>query len=309
MITPGYHLYRGPDHQWRCAGPDDRFFAVGGPDAVLQRVQRLLHSGDDVARSSTEQPQVIAALDLLARRGIVRTSPVAGSSPDPATTGSTDARSTPPGSAGRPTVRVSGENPIADHVRSLLAPHASVTGGLLDEAAIAGADVVVECAGWLPDARWRSVDAACVHHATPWHMTYLEGDTVVVGPMHLPGTTAGYADVRGRRLAAAPSPRELVALWAYLDGDDPAPPAPWPPPPAAATVAGLVATDVVHILQGRPCPSEGHQLVVDPARAEVRRHRVLPLPSFAAVAALEMPDEPASPGAWRVEEPVDGAAR
>jgi bacteriocin biosynthesis cyclodehydratase domain-containing protein len=280
MLSPGHHLYPGPDGRWRCAGPDDRFFALGGPPGVLEQVQRLVHLGGDGSTSPpTEQPAVTTVLDLLALHGVI--APADGDAP----------LGTERSAHGRPRVCVVGDNPVADQVRSLLAGRTTLSSGSLDRATVAAADVVVECTGWLPDARWRALAATCADHATPWHMTYVEGDSVVVGPMYVPGVTASYVDVRGRRLAAARTPGELLALWAYLDGDEPKPPVPWPDAAGAATIAGFVAADVLALVQGRRCPSEGHQLIVDPGRADVRRHRVLPLPSVASTTTAPQPAE------------------
>lgn len=271
MISPGHHLYRGPDGRWRCAAPGDRFFLLNGPPALLDRAQRLLHDGHDggdgVSRA-TAPADLVPVLDVLDERGVLAP-PVDASTV------------TGPGRLAEATVRVEGDNPIADQVRSLLAGHVTLQAGELDEDAVRDTDLVVDCAGWLPDARWRALGAACARHATPWHMTCIEGTDVVIGPMYLPGVTANYADVRGRRLAAAAAPDELRALWAYLDGDDPTPPVPWPDVGPAAMAAGVVVSDVVSVVHGRPCPTEGHQLLIDVTRAEVRRHRVLPLPDVA----------------------------
>jgi hypothetical protein len=260
-ISPGHHLYRRPDGQWRGAGPADRFVRIGGPDDVLERAQRLLHTGD----GDPDAPGLRAVLDGLERRGVR----------SPATAPSEPVRE-------RFVVGIDGHGPIADHVGALLADTADVRRA--DGATIEGLDLLVSCAGWLPDTSWQTLDDACRRQGMPWHTTYAEGDTIVVGPLSVPGRTAGYRDVRGRRLAAAAFPDELLGLWAYLgDGDQPTPPVPPVDTATAAVVAGFVAADVAALLAGRSWPSEGYQLVVVPGRAEVRRHRVLPLPAFAPV--------------------------
>lgn len=153
--------------------------------------------------------------------------------------------------------------------------------GAVDEPAVAAADVVVTCAGWLPDGLWSRIDRWCHTAAVPWHMSYLEGTCVYAGPFALPGSTAGYADTRGRRLAAAGSPDELLEHWAHLDETGGRGDVPWPAPGAVAVTAGLIVADVLAVLDGNAPPSAGHQLAIDPHSMLVRRHPVLPLPATA----------------------------
>ncbi|HBL28779.1 MAG TPA: hypothetical protein DD490_18245, partial [Acidobacteria bacterium] len=61
-----------------------------------------------------------------------------------------------------------------------------------------------------------------------------------LGPLAIPGRTAGYADVRARRLAAARHPAELEAWWRHLDGGRDVPAVPWPEPAALAALAAAL---------------------------------------------------------------------
>lgn len=268
VIPPGCHLYQTPAGGWRAAAPGDRFFTVRGPSEALRQVQADVH-GVPGAAGHDRSDEIRSFL----RRAV---EPAAGTDAQPPVE---------PCAAGARTVQIEGDNPIAEQLAILVEPHARVTTGPLDDPAVTAADIVVSVAGWLPDARWLALDQLCVRHTTPRHSVYLEGDAVVIGPLYRPGATASYSDVRGRRLAASSSPDELLALWAYLDGEQPKPPAPWPVIPWAVVAAGIVAADVLAVLAGTQGPTEGFQVLVRPATAEVARHRVLPLPTFTSLSA------------------------
>lgn len=179
-------------------------------------------------------------------------------------------------------VQVEGDNVIAERVSALLSGFVFVVRGPIDQHAVDCSDLLMSCAGWLPDERWREVDRWCTAARKPWHMSYAEGTAFFVGPISLPGRTATYADTRARRIAAAGNPEELLSFWAYLDRERGLSPVPWPPEGGANLVAGLLAGDVLACLAGRPVPSVGFQLYVDPLSASICRHPVLPLP-FSAV--------------------------
>jgi hypothetical protein len=76
-------------------------------------------------------------------------------------------------------------------------------------------DLLIACAGWIPDARWQRLDAWCAARGIPWHRVHQEGAALHLGPLSIPGVTASYADSRARRLAAASYPEELEALWQF----------------------------------------------------------------------------------------------
>lgn len=70
-------------------------------------------------------------------------------------------------------------------------------------------------AGWLPDARWCAFDQAAVDSDTWWLPVHAEGDTWYAGPLRMGAAerSAGYRDLRLRRLAASPCPARLDQLW------------------------------------------------------------------------------------------------
>jgi hypothetical protein len=259
-IAAGAHLYPGPDGVWRYYLPGDEFVRITAPPDLLAAAQRLLHGAP--AGPVPDAEQLDQLLEALAHRGVL-------ADPDPG------------GQRQLGTVLVEGDNPIGRRVAELLRGDADVVLGPIDEGAVATADVVVACAGWLPDRRWRHLDRWCAAHGTPWHMSYAEGTRWYVGPMALPGLTASYEDVRGRRQAACGVPEELLAYWSYLDTEAAAPPVPWPTAGAAAVVAGLIVHDILTWRDTGEAAAQHFQLGVDPATAQFSRHPVLPLPRLA----------------------------
>ncbi|MEV0611693.1 YcaO-like family protein [Nonomuraea sp. NPDC050404] len=257
-ITPGHQLYLGADGIWRCHEPDGRVTRIPAPGTLMRRLPEAL--------AGTTDPDLIDLLRALEERGILtrhdNASPLAGR-----------------------VVHVIGDNPVADMTAALLQPHLKVERGPLDS--VGGVDMVVACAGWLPDAEWQRLDRLCA--GIPWHRCHAEGLTFRLGPCAIPGRTATYADTRARRLAAARSPHELLTLWERIGSGDHLAPEPWTA--TSGTVAGLLVDDVLALLSGQPVPSEGHQLVVGPSPA---RHPVLPLPrpGWSAAASPEQLVDP-----------------
>ncbi|MFC4068955.1 hypothetical protein [Actinoplanes subglobosus] len=256
-LTPGCHLYEGPDGVWRYYLPGDRFVRITAPADLIGPAQRLLHGrpGTELPAGATE---LLTALD---GQGIL-----AAEEPAPR----------------RGRIQVHGDGPIAEQVTRLL----SAAHDIVDPAAglTADVDVVVCCAGWLPDSAWRTLDATCAGLGVAWHGCYAEGTRWFAGPMAVPGLTAGYRDTRARRLGACGVPQELLGYWSYLDRGEDLPPVPRPGPGVAAIVAGVLVADVEAFLRdGRPAAS-GRQLEIDPADLSVTAHPVLPLP-FPAGAA------------------------
>ena len=172
---------------------------------------------------------------------------------------------------------------MASAVAHQLSPVATVARDAIDEDAVAGADVVVSCVGWLPDSRWLALQEWCRRHGTAWHRCHAEGDTFFLGPMWLPGAgqAVGYDDVRGRRLAASPAADQLLALWAHLE--DPAAavgPVRWPGRPGLSLIASLVAADVEAYLSRPERRPAQVQLEVDPWARAIDQHPVLALPNL-----------------------------
>jgi hypothetical protein len=262
-LVDGCHLYPGPDGVWRYYLPGGEFVRISAPAAMLSQAQRLLHGASPEPEAGADVEGLGAFLDALCERGVLAEPPPSG-----------------PERSVR-TVHVDGDNPIGHAVADLLGAQVKVTVGTADEAAVAAADAVVSCAGWLPDAAWQRLDGWCARHGRPWHMVYAEGTTWYLGPMSVPGRTAGYRDVRARRLAACGVADELTAYWAYLDVTTAAPPVPWPSPAEAAVVAGLLATDVLAYRDRGTPAADGVQLAVHLAGGRVERHAVLPLPAVA----------------------------
>ncbi|GAA3086648.1 hypothetical protein [Streptosporangium carneum] len=248
-IAPGHHLYTGPDGTWRSCDENERFARLSGQADLLERMREQAYRG-----GSAPDLEPLAA--VLRERGVL--TPLPGEDAD----------------EGELRVCVRGDGPVAVEVARLLE---TARNTLLDDDPRT-ADALVECTGWLPDERWRRVDAG----GGVWHRCHVEGRRLVVGPMTVPGRTASYRDLRGRRLAAAALPDELAGLWSYLDdglaGTAPLPPVPWPNAGAVAIAAGLLVNDLLTWRDGGLPATAGFQLVVDPASGRVDRHPVLPLP-------------------------------
>ncbi|MFD0663117.1 YcaO-like family protein [Thermocatellispora tengchongensis] len=243
-IAPGHQLYPGADGVWRCHSPDGRVTRVLTSAALMRRLPQALAGAVPI---DDDMGDLLRALE---RRGVL-----------------VPAGTVPPLS-GR-VVHVTGETPIADLTAALLRPHVTVVRGPLES--VDGVDMVVACAGWLPDAEWRRIDKVCAR--VPWHRCHADGLSFRIGPCTVPGRTATYADTRARRLAAARLPEELLTLWDRLDGGDVM--TGEPENASSGLVAGLLADDVLAVLSGRPVPSEGHQVIVG---ACLTRRPVLPLP-------------------------------
>ena len=146
------------------------------------------------------------------------------------------------------------------------------------DAPVEASDLVVACAGWLPDARFRALDAACTARRIPWHSCYAEGDRFYLGPVVLPGETATYADTRARRLSASPRAAELELYWQWLDEGRGVPGLAWPDAGCVAALAGALVSDSLAVLRGSVPASAGYQIAFEPATFEWRRHPVLPVP-------------------------------
>jgi len=168
---------------------------------------------------------------------------------------------------------------VAELTGELLGSQVRVVRGPVERGSFAERDLVVSCAGWLPDIRWRQIDSWSAEHGVGWHRVHAEGCRFVLGPFSVPGRTASYADTRARRLAAAGLADELEGHWAHLDTAEDLPAVPWPAPGGVALIAGLLASDVLAWLSGQPVPTNGYQLEVDPATGSIQRHPVLPLPN------------------------------
>ncbi|MGH3753411.1 MAG: YcaO-like family protein [Pseudonocardiaceae bacterium] len=262
-LIAGCHLYPVTDGTWRCALPGGRFIRLRGPDPALRRLHHLLHGHAAPDAADGIDPAVAEVISQLDRRGLLAVEPDDGP---------------PARSLLTRVVQIEGDNPIAELTTQLLTGHVTVRRGRLERDTFAGLSLAVSCAGWLPDARWRLLDAWSAEHGVGWHRIHADGDRFVIGPCSQPGRTPSYTDTRARRLAAAGLPDELEAHWGYLDDSGSLPAVPWPSPGGVALLAGLLVDDVLAALAGRARPA--HQLEVDPATAAIHRHPVLPLPDL-----------------------------
>lgn len=263
-LIPSHHLYRAADSSWRLAGPGDTYERLRLAPAVGAALEGLLTGRVSAAAAAAQAggesvlAGVLAALD---QRGLLVPEPLAEHQPSA-------------------TVLVLGVGAIALRMAELIgsAGHQVRRGDPAepDAGELAAVDVVLACADWLPDAQWQELDARCAAARRAWHRCYREGTRYVLGPFSQPGRTASYRETRARRLAAARHPEELAAAWRHLDTR---PPERIEPDAAtSAVLAGMLSADLLAFLRRRPIPTEGCQLVIDPATMVVDRHVVLPLP-------------------------------
>lgn len=265
VLVPGHHLYAADDGAWRMALPRERFVRLTGDAATLTAFQRRVHGAaeqDDAHRDA--DPEALDQLEeLFASQDLLHARPVPAAGPALRTVH----------------VEAAAGNPIGQVVAELLDGDAHVLRGPLDEDAVAAADVVISCAGWLPDRRWRELDRWCAAYGTAWHRVHAEDVRFFLGPLTVPGSTVGYEDLRGRRIAASGMADEVLRHWAYLeDPAQPTPPVPWPGAAGLAVLAGLVAHDVrTYLATGTPAVVDA-EVEVDLASSRITHHRVLALP-------------------------------
>lgn len=263
-LRHGCHLYRGADGHWYLFGPGDRIVRLRVPDEHASALAVLLTSEQPVqtALADTSDPIVLSKLLTQLERSDLLLS---------------DQYS--PYSLRDRKIVVQGANPVAAQLLHLLKLAGVESVDHVEEPSSLGLpDLLVTCAGWLPDTYWQSLDEWCSRQNVPWHTSYLEGDCFYIGPIALAGSTPTYRDVRARRLAAARWPDQLKGYWAYLDTKKNVTRELWPNPGVVGVVAGLLAADVLCLLAGLPIPSEGYQLEIDIATLAIHRHPVLPLP-------------------------------
>ncbi|MBL7493699.1 hypothetical protein I6A60_34965 [Frankia sp. AgB1.9] len=251
-------------------GPEDAFLRILGPsDAVAELVDRLRASGwagwEPAGAGAGQVAPLAQLVSALRDRGVLYD--------DAAAPGA----SVPSGIA-PPVLHVAGDGPVAHLAAALAAGWAQVRRGPVDQAAVRHADVLMACAGWLPDGHWRQVEQWCARHGTAWTRCHAEGLALFAGPLTVAGRTASYADLRGRRLAAADAPDELLALWAWLDRpDQDHPEVPWPGRGVVAVAAGLLLAEIERWWATGQLPRVDVQLEVG-SDGTVTRHPVLPLP-------------------------------
>ncbi|MGS2643945.1 hypothetical protein [Streptosporangium sp. LJ11] len=249
---------------WLVHGPDEDFMVVQVPPQDQAAVAGLI-SGRLGVRAALER--LPDAADLVAELTVAPQD----------TADAADTADTAAASPSAAEVLLMGDGPLLDplsrHLRQAgLTVRRGEPGQDLQPQAVA----LVACAEYLPDTAWRELDARCRDLRLAWHRGHSEGRRWYVGPFTPPTGGAGYEDVRLRRLAACPWPDELAAYWAFLEaGGRPAAPA---DPAGAEVAAALVAADLRAWFDGAPPPGGGHQVGIDLAAGEIRRHPVLPVP-------------------------------
>jgi hypothetical protein len=267
-LRAGHLLYPGPDGAWRLATAD------GGLLRLTPSPERVAALAEVLAGEAPPDrlAEVGDLLDEMAAAGFLEAErPAAGSPP------------------GRVDVAVC-PGPGERRRRELAATLAGVlaeAGVVVAEAAGGGGEpgaggeppaVRIELAGWLPDARWRRLDAWCEERGIAWHRCYQEGTSVHLGPLTVPGATAGWADQRARRLAAADHPAELESAWSHLDAGRGVPDPPALDPAARAAVAAALVADVLAYFRGDAIVSTGCETALDLPTFAWRRHPVHPVP-------------------------------
>ncbi|MGQ0772812.1 MAG: hypothetical protein ACT4NY_00055 [Pseudonocardiales bacterium] len=241
--------------------PGEDFIVISVEPDRRALVVALLSGEVTAADAVARDPDVGALLDVFASNGVLTDDGVV-------TSGDALFGDTAPAAG---SVVIDGEGVLAEHVAALLGPQIRPT------AEIADAAVVIACAEWLPDARWRELDAACAVAGVAWHRGYAEGGRWYAGPLTEPARGPSYGDLRLRRMAASPWPDQLAAYWAWLDGGGR--PVGQPTSAGAAIAAGLITADVRAYLAGGTPPGRGVQYGVDLAAGVVHRHPVLPVPA------------------------------
>jgi hypothetical protein len=260
----GHHLFADSDGRWLLLTPDQQYIRL---KLAPEHVEKLLpvfegrQTPHDLLEACADRT-LAAIIERFGQQGFLE-----------AVNETTSAAKT------EHRVVIQGDNPLAEaiadllnraaihhqHIRNLDTPPESPT-------------LLVSCEGWLPDTRWQHLDRWCRKNQVIWHMAYAEQTRFYLGPLFVPGETAGYADVRARRRAAAPFHDELLACWRHLESDR-AGPVRWPHAGAIAVMAGVLVSDTLAVLGGYPAPSAGYQLGFDPQTMLWQRHPILPLPT------------------------------
>ena len=269
-LADGHHLYPAGDGSWRLARPGDRFLRTAGPEAAFATIAAASGAASAGQPDGAHEAAVGALRDALLGSGALVAEAPAGA--------------VPPWQVG-----VQGRGPVAAAVTCLLAAVDGVTPvGVRARgvAELAGLDALVSVSGHLCDARWSAQSDACAQAALPWTTCHLDGATAHLGPVHVPGATAGYRDLRGRRLAASALADELVLLWEHLDlvdaGAAAAPSPAWPAASGCAVLAALLVHDLLAVRVGGAPASGSAALEVDLETLRVQAHPVLPLPTVLA---------------------------
>lgn len=272
-FSPGHHVFETADEGWLLYEPSGAFVRLRAPADALRALTAFVQ--DDAAAGEPDA----AVSDLLTRfeaRGVIERGVPRSRAVEPAPDAGTARRA-----------RITGSGPIAAALDRLLetedglrADTTAIGGVAIDEMGLDDVDLVIDCAGWLPDTRWRARDEGCRERSIAWHGCYAEGGRFYLGPFFAPDdpSTASYRDVRARRLAAAPYPEGLEGYWRHVEEGQVVTAVDWPNAGGVARIAGALAADVIAWSRGETPPSHGHQLAFDPSTGRWTWHPVLPVP-------------------------------
>lgn len=263
QLAPGAHAVPEGADGLLLTTPDEEIARVhlpaGDRDLLLDVLSGRTAPGEAL-RAANDADQLAEVFDGCAEEGIAGPTPVSV-----------------PTLGG--TVAVSGDNPLADALRQTLSCAGFDVARAGRGHADLGSEVLVACAGWLPDQLWQQIDDQRTATGRPWHRCYVEGTRLVVGPFSVPGHGPSYRDTRIRRLAASAWPDELEQLWQHLGTAAALPQVPWPDAGVLAVAAGLITADLVAHRAGRTAPGIRRQVVIDPADLSWRAHPVLAIPT------------------------------
>lgn len=255
--APTTHVFRAGDDLVIYAGGDD-FIVPDLEQDQLEALHALVEGRLTPARCTAFEPEVLRSLLAeLTEEGVLAEQEEAL------------------GVRGR-TVSVLGDNPLAEAVRALFGE-----AGVKDVDP-GSAEAVVACTGWLTDRAWCDLDAQLHEAGTPWHRAHGDGLSFFLGPLTVPGSSAGYRDTRRRLLAATDADDLLAGLWAHWDTTRS--PYPWPGPGVLAATAGTLVTDVLALFSGAPTAATRHQTRVRCSDLHRTHHPVLPVPGGPALA-------------------------
>jgi hypothetical protein len=256
QLAPGTCLAPDVDGTLLLWTPDDAFLRVHGSPETLSLFRAVAGGSLTPERALEQAPDPDELVDLLEscrREGLL--TPHLEPAP-------------------LPSLRVGllDTNPLAAATATVL-ESAGFMVASADEEPFSG-DLVLSCAGYLPDDEWLALSDRCLQVGRAWHMVYAEGNRWYIGPLFVPGVTASYRDVRLRRLSAADRPAELLRCWQWL-ATEPPPPA-WPDAAGCAILAGVIAQDILAWARGELVANVQHAVRLAPFALEA--HPVLPLP-------------------------------
>lgn len=265
-LRAGYHLFSKDNTEWYLYTPEQRFVLIHAPYEQIARVAELL-SGALPYHAVNEEPAIISLLQNFAQSRFLESDE------------QTDAAEHVNKELSTCRVSVYGQNPVAQQVWTLL--QESGVGHVIqcaDTDPPTVVDLIIACAGWLPDRPWRELDTWCQMHNVAWHRCYMEGESCYIGPLTIPPQTAGYADERARRLGATDFPLPLLAYWRYLNQSKHVPPVPWPDHGGITLIASLIVTEALTFLRKRTPVVSNEQHALHLPTLTLERHPILPIP-------------------------------